>query len=159
MEVFYHIQLETSYRTPLTAKGKEMEEHVSMALEIVKAQAGFRSMTEEEICTMIQGLSTAIKRLLDVNDAPDAAQFDMAAANRAPKDNSILCLECLKPFKMLTHKHMATHGLTPVEYREKWGYAKDAPLICKSLQRRRRKKMKDIKLWEKRRKKTDAEVA
>lgn len=136
-----------------------MEEHVSMALEIVKAQAGFRSMSEEEICTMIQGLSTAIKHLLDTDGVPEAAQLDVAAANRAPKDNSILCLECLKPFKMLTHKHMATHGLTPAEYREKWDYAKNAPLICKSLQRRRRKKMKDIKLWEKRRKKTGTEDA
>jgi predicted transcriptional regulator len=144
---------------PGTAKGKEMEEHISMALEIVKVQAGFRSMTEEEICTMIQGLSTAIKHLLDADDAPDAAQLDVAVANRAPKDNSILCLECLKPFKMLTHKHMATHGLTPAEYREKWGYAKDTPLICRSLQRRRRKKMKDIKLWEKRRKKSVTEEA
>lgn len=130
-----------------------MEEHVSMALEIVKAQAGFRSMSEEEICAMLQGLSTAIKQLLDADGAADIAQNDMSAANREPKDNSILCLECLKPFKMLTHKHMATHGLSPLEYREKWGYGKDTPLICKSLQRRRRKKMKDIKLWEKRRKK------
>ena len=38
----------------------------------------------------------------------------------------------------------------------KWqsGYAKDVPLVCKSLQRERRKKMKDMKLWEKRRKQT-----
>lgn len=130
-----------------------MEEHVTMALEIVKAQAGFRPMTEEEICLLVQGVSTAIKGLLDGSAPADAMRLEAAAANREPKDNSILCLECLKPFKMLTHKHMATHGLTPAEYREKWGYAKDAPLICKSLQRRRRKKMKDIKLWEKRRKK------
>jgi predicted transcriptional regulator len=39
------------------------------------------------------------------------------------------------------------------EYRKKWGYSKDVPLVCKSLQRERRKKMKDMKLWEKRRKK------
>ncbi|CAK7048785.1 MAG: Transcriptional regulatory protein ros [Desulfovibrio sp.] len=136
-----------------------MEEHVSMALEIVKAQAAFRSMTEEEICTMILSLSTAIKHLLNAESEPHAARLNMAATNRAPKDNSILCLECMKPFKMLTHKHMATHGLTPAEYREKWGYGKDTPLICKSLQRRRRKKMKDIKLWEKRRKKAPEETS
>ncbi|MDE5879805.1 MAG: MucR family transcriptional regulator, partial [Desulfovibrio sp.] len=35
---------------------------------------------------------------------------------------------------------------------EKWGLKKDTPLVCKSLQRERRKKMKDMKLWEKRRK-------
>lgn len=129
-----------------------MEEDVMMALEIVKAQAGFRTMTEEEICSMIQGLSAAIRQMLASGEGQDTLQHERAAADRLPKENSLLCLECLKPFKMLTHKHMATHGLTPAEYRAKWGYAKDAPLVCKSLQRRRRKKMKDIKLWEKRRK-------
>ena len=128
-----------------------MEEHVRQALEIVKAQAGFRTMTEEEICAMVRAVSVAIQRMLN-NDAALALPNERAAVDRTPKDNAIICLECLKSYKMLTHKHMATHGLTPAEYREKWGYAKDAPLVCKSLQRKRRKKMKDIKLWEKRRK-------
>ena len=129
-----------------------MEDHIAMALEIVKAQAGFRSMAEDEICTMVQGVSSTIKKLLSDGESMDTLHAERAAVDRTPKDNSIVCLECLKAFKMLTHKHMATHGLTPDEYRAKWGYAKDAPLVCKSLQRLRRKKMKDIKLWEKRRK-------
>ena len=129
-----------------------MEDHLVMALEIVKSQAGFRTMTEDEICAMVRSVSASIKKLLTDVKAPDAQHGDRAAIDRTPKDNSIICLECMKSFKMLTHKHMATHGLTPEEYRTKWGYAKDAPLVCKSLQRLRRKKMKDIKLWEKRRK-------
>ena len=108
-------------------------------------------MTEEEICAMLQSVSVAIKKLLD-NTEDSALQAERISVDRTPKDNAIICLECMKSFKMLTHKHMATHGLTPDEYRAKWGYAKSAPLVCKSLQRLRRKKMKDIKLWEKRRK-------
>ena len=53
-------------------------------------------------------------------------------------------------FKILTKKHIATHGLTVEEYRERCGYKKGTPLVCKSLQRERRKKMKDMKLWERR---------
>ncbi|HWR05104.1 MAG TPA: MucR family transcriptional regulator, partial [Humidesulfovibrio sp.] len=41
----------------------------------------------------------------------------------------------------------------PVEYREKYGYKKGMPLVCKSLQRERRKKMKEMELWKKRGKK------
>lgn len=129
-----------------------MEEHVMMALEIVKAQAGFRTMTEDEICSMIQGLSVAISKVPAADAAPEALRMEHAALDQTSKGNAIICLECLKSFKMLTHKHLATHGLTPAEYRAKWNYAKDAPLVCKALRRRRRKKMKDIKLWEKRRK-------
>lgn len=136
-----------------------MEDHIVMALSIVKAQAGFRSMSEGEICAMIQNVSTGIKKLLDDGKNMESLQLDRSAVDRSPKDNSITCLECVKSFKMLTHKHLATHSLTPEEYRSKWGYAKDAPLVCKSLQRLRRKKMKDIRLWEKRRKVTDEAIA
>ncbi len=129
-----------------------MEDHITMALEIVKAQAAFRSMTEEEICTMVRSVSEAIKKLLEDGKSVDSMHTERASVDRSPKDNSIICLECLKSFKMLTHKHMGTHGLTLDEYRAKWGYSKGAPLVCKSLQRLRRRKMKDIKLWEKRRK-------
>ena len=44
------------------------------------------------------------------------------------------------------------HGLEMASYKEKWGLKKDVPLVCKSLQRERRRKMKDMRLWEKRRK-------
>lgn len=129
-----------------------MEEHIRQALEIVKAQASFRTMTEEEISSMVKGLAVAIQRMMTVGSAEELLQQDRANADKTPKDTSITCLECQKMFKMLTRKHLLSHGLTPNEYREKWGYAKNAPLVCKALQRHRRKKMKDMKLWEKRRK-------
>ena len=40
----------------------------------------------------------------------------------------------------------AKYGLTPDDYRAKWGYAKGTPLVCKSLQRLRRKKMQEMRL-------------
>ena len=43
-------------------------------------------------------------------------------------------------------------GLDADAYRRKWGLKSGVPLVCKSIQRVRRKKMKDMKLWEKRRK-------
>ena len=60
--------------------------------------------------------------------------------------------EAAETFKILARKHLASHNLDAAEYREKWGLKKDTPLVCKGLQRERRKKMKDMKLWEKRRK-------
>jgi predicted transcriptional regulator len=70
---------------------------------------------------------------------------------KAIREKSVVCLECGKSFKVLTKKHLASHGLTPEEYKEKWGYKKGTSLVAKGLARERRKKMKDMKLWEKRR--------
>ena len=72
------------------------------------------------------------------------------APARSIREKSITCLECGKSFKLITKKHLAQHGLDADSYRRKWGIKSGVPLVCKSIQRVRRKKMKDMKLWEKR---------
>lgn len=123
-----------------------MEEYMREALEIVKAQASFRSMTEDELVSMIKTLSAAIHKL-----GPDGG-VPVADLEKTLTDKSITCLECGKNFKLITKKHLLAHGLSPDEYRAKWGYPLNTPLICKSLQKERRKKIRSIKLWERRRK-------
>jgi len=52
--------------------------------------------------------------------------------------------------KVLTKKHLVLHGLDAVSYREKFGLKKGTPLTCKELQRSRKQKMSEMKLWERR---------
>lgn len=129
-----------------------MDNHLKEALEIVKAQASVRTMSEDEITSMLQKLTNGIRAIsenLPGEDGPEEGSgIDPA---KAIKEKNILCVECGRSFKLLTKKHLATHGLSPEEYRERCGYKKNTPLVCKALQRERRKKMKDMKLWERRR--------
>ena len=79
--------------------------------------------------------------------APEAeAPAPAIDSKKAVRERSIICLESGKSFKILTKKHLAKFGLTPDTYREKWGYPKGMPLVCKELQRERRKKMKEMKI-------------
>ncbi|WP_290924171.1 MucR family transcriptional regulator [Halodesulfovibrio sp.] len=127
-----------------------MESYLKEALEIVKAQASVRTMTEEEITTMVRKLAGGIKEISASCAVDDDSASKMIDPKKAIKEKSITCVECGKSFKILTKKHLATHGLTPEEYRARCGYKKNTPLVCKSLQRERRKKMKDMRLWERR---------
>lgn len=129
-----------------------MEDYLQEALEIVKAQASVRTMTEEEITSMVQKLSAGIKAIAEGEIIEGGAQTAVDP-QKAIREKTILCCACGKSFKVLTKKHLATHDLTPEEYREKYGYKKKLPLVCKSLQRERRKKMKEMQLWTKRGKK------
>lgn len=128
-----------------------MEEYLKEALDIVKAQASVRTMTEEEITTMVQKLANGIKAVSEGDVVGESAE-PAVDPKKAVREKSIVCLECGKTFKVITKKHLATHGLTPAEYKEKWGFAPGTALVCKSLQRERRKKMKEMKLWKKRKK-------
>ncbi len=130
-----------------------MDDMLKEALQIVKAQASVRPMTEEEIVTMVRGLAAGLSTMsLDTVEKPaePAEPVVLMAPQKSIKEKSITCLECGKVFKVLTQKHLSLHGLTPEEYKEKWGFKKNSPLVCKELQRSRRTKMKEMKLWEKR---------
>jgi predicted transcriptional regulator len=132
-----------------------MEDYLKQALEIVKAQASLRTMTEEEITSMVKKLAGGIKTIdeecVTIQETEKTVVLD---PKKAIREKSIICLESGKAFKIITKKHLAKFGLTPDEYRAKYGYPKKMPLVCKELQRERRKKMKEMKLWEKRGKKT-----
>ena len=129
-----------------------MEEYIQSALDIVKAQASARPMTEDEIISMVKSVAKGIAAVSTGQIA--AIDADAAAPamdpKKAIKEASITCLECGKSFKVITKKHLASHGLTSEEYKAKYGYKKTQALACKSLARERRTKMKDMKLWERR---------
>ena len=134
-----------------------METYLKEALGIVKAQAGFRVMTEEEIASMVKNLSASLKSIAEGGDfvvataeSQEEDKGPIMDPKKAIRERSIICLESGKAFKVLTRKHLAKYGLTPDQYREKYGYPKKMPLVCKALQRERRKKMQEMKLWEKR---------
>lgn len=129
-----------------------MDAYLSLALDIVKAQAKTRNMTEEEITGMVSKLAASIRTIDTGTSAASGRQVYSGPidAKKAIKERSITCLESGKTFKILTRRHLAKFGLTPEQYREKWSYPKDMPLVCKSLQRERRKKMREMKLWERR---------
>jgi predicted transcriptional regulator len=131
-----------------------MDEYLQEALEIVKAQASVRDMSDDEIISMVERLSKGIK---DIGEGGTALAADTSNPpvdpKKAIKEKSVTCLECGKQFKVLTKRHIGQHDMTPAEYKDKWGYSKGTSLVSKSLARERRKKMQDMKLWERKKKK------
>lgn len=130
-----------------------MTDFLKHALELTKAQASVRVMNEEEMVSMVAALATKLQSMSE--EAPQVEAVAEPApqvidAKKSIKEKTITCLECGKVFKVITKKHLALHDLDAVAYREKWGLKKGTPLTCKELQRARRAKMKDMKLWEKR---------
>lgn len=51
--------------------------------------------------------------------------------------NIIVCLECGQEFKMLSHKHLRSHGLDSKEYKKKYSFSAKQPLCAKALSQKR----------------------
>ena len=129
-----------------------MNDYLMNAIELARAQASVRVMTEDEIITMVERLATKLKVLAGEEVEEDAPTADAPTIEpkKSIKEKSITCLVCGKTMKVLTKKHLALHGLDAVSYREQFGLKKGTPLTCKELQRARKQKMAEMKLWERR---------
>ena len=129
-----------------------MNDFLKEALELAKAQASVRMMTEDEMMSMVTKLSARLQGIASGEQIEETVEEKnpVVDAKKSIREKSITCLECGKIMKVLTKRHLALHGLDAASYREKWGFKKGTPLTCKELQRSRRVKMKDMKLWEKR---------
>ena len=128
-----------------------MTDYLREALNIVKAQASIRNMTEDQILSMVQSVAAGIRNAFEGSDgAPAERAAHLPAPDKAIREGSIVCLECGKEYKIITSRHLARHGMTPDQYREKYGYPRSQPLIARSLARDRRKKMQHLRLWERR---------
>ena len=133
-----------------------MEEYLQEALEIAKAQAKVRNMTEDEISSMVATVAKKVKEISEETGQQEQEQQEKEEQEPAvdPKksvrEKSVVCLECGKTFKVLSKRHLDKHELTPQQYKEKWGLKKNQSLIAKSLARQRRNKMQEMQLWKRR---------
>ena len=83
-------------------------------------------------------------------DAPVATEYTPAVSVRkslASKDHIISMIDG-KPYKTL-RRHLATHGMTPVEYRERYGLKADYPMVAETYSESRRAMAKKIGLGRK----------
>ncbi|WP_353115513.1 MucR family transcriptional regulator [Nitratidesulfovibrio sp.] len=130
-----------------------MDDMFKQALELVKAQATVRAMTVDEMTSMVGTLARSLQALSQDPAgavAAESAPVPKGDVAKAIRESAVTCLECGKVCKIITAKHLALHGLDADAYREKWGIKEGTPLACKSLVRARRKKMKEMQLWERR---------
>ena len=125
---------------------------VEMAADLVQSQCASKAMNTEEITQALQSTFNALQ-VLQAGEAKLQAGTPEGAAGavivpvitpeKSIQKNKIVCLECGQEFKMLSPKHLRSHGLTGREYREKWGFALRQPLCAKALSERRKKAGKD----------------
>ncbi|MFZ5774874.1 MAG: MucR family transcriptional regulator [Thermodesulfobacteriota bacterium] len=120
---------------------------LEMATEIVQAQSSTKSMSNEELTA---SLTTVFRTLqaLQAQESGTGGETQPAAAQTPTPEQSIqkgkiICLECGQEFKVLSHKHLASHGLTGDSYREKHGFKKRQPLCAKGLTASRKKAGKE----------------
>jgi len=126
---------------------------LEMSTEIISAQARHKVMALEEIADSLRTVFQALREIQQVGNGLDASEFDDSDDSlgylrqnplRSIQRNQIICLESGKPYKLLSNRHLALYGMTPREYKKKWGIPMTMPLSSRSLTNRRRKLAKEL---------------
>jgi len=115
---------------------------VELSTEIVQAQSSSKNMSMEELQAALKETFTTLQNLQKIESGEEVAEATETEAAVAPQrsilKNKIICIECGQEFKMLSKKHLESHGLTGREYRQKYGFSLRQPLCAKSLTEKRK---------------------
>ncbi len=121
---------------------------ITLTSDIVAAHVSNNSVGVEEVPALIQNVYGALAGLgaaPQVESKPEPAVSIRASV----KNDHIVCLEDGKKMKMLKRHLMTDHGLTPAEYRARWGLPADYPMVAPDYAEKRRVLAKEIGLGRK----------
>jgi predicted transcriptional regulator len=107
------------------------EFHLELTADIVSAYVANNPVPAADLASLIASVSDALSGLGQAGEAAEEHPL-MPAVN--PKssvhDNYIVCLEDGRRFKSIKRHLIASHGLSPEDYRAKWKLPADYPMVA-----------------------------
>lgn len=129
---------------------------LELTVSIVVAHAENNKVSVNDLQGVIKGVHAALADLEKAPASVAAKPVPAVSIKASVKPESITCLECGKKQRTLK-RHLGTnHGLTPAEYRTKWGLADSYPMVAPAYSAQRSEMAKAIGLGRKRGQKSTA---
>jgi len=126
--------------------------NIELAADIVSAYVSNNSVPAADLPGLIHEVYNALTRVGSaVVAAPVEAPKPAVAIKKSVTNDYIICLEDGKQFKSLKRHLRTQYGLSPEEYREKWGLAADYPMVAPNYARARSNLAKQMGLGQQRR--------
>ncbi|MEE2654447.1 MAG: MucR family transcriptional regulator [Pseudomonadota bacterium] len=125
-------------------------EVLKMAVEIVSAYVSNNDVSAAQVPDLINTIYSSLNTLngsssINGTESPRPA----VSIRRSITPDYIICLEDGKKLKMLKRHLRASYGITPDEYRTKWGLPPDYPMVAPNYAEQRSNFAKKIGLGRK----------
>ena len=125
---------------------EQREELLELTATIVAAQVSNTAIPVADLPGLI---ATVHETLAEIGEGRAAKGEPAVPVKRSVRANYIICLEDGQKHKMLKRHLRTAHDLTPDAYRERWGLARDYPLVAPKYAELRSKLAKKIGLGRK----------
>jgi predicted transcriptional regulator len=120
---------------------------LALTADIVAAHVSNNVVAVNDVPQLIANVHGALGGL--GSPPPVEPKQPFVAPRNSVKPDYIVCLEDGKKLKMLKRHLMTHYGLTPAEYRAKWGLAPDYPMVAPNYSAERKKLALEIGLGQK----------
>ena len=111
---------------------------LELTTRIVSAYAGNATLTPSELTETITSVSRTLSQLGSTSVEPEQKELTPAVpVKKSVTPDFIVCLEDGQKQKMLKRHILSAHGLTPDDYRAKWGLPRDYPMVAPNYARAR----------------------
>ncbi len=135
----------------MTDQASNDTNYVSLAADIVSAYVTKNAVTTAELPALIASVHGALRNVSGPAQAQAAEKPTPAVPlKKSITPDAIISLEDGKPYKSMK-RHLTGRGMTPQQYREKWGLPKDYPMVAPSYAARRSEMAKSFGLGQQRR--------
>jgi predicted transcriptional regulator len=118
----------------------------TLTADIVSAHVSNNSVNTAELPGLISSVYASLAGLGGVSVIVEEKQVPAVSVRSSIKPDYIVCLEDGKRLKMLKRHLMTHYGMTPDDYRTKWGLAADYPMVAPNYAEQRRMLAKQIGL-------------
>ena len=118
-----------------------------MTADIVASFVSNNKVSSDELTELIRSVHKTVSGLQQVDGhAPAEKPKPPVPVNKSVHTDYIVCLEDGKKLKMLKRYLRSTYGMSPDEYRKRWGLPADYPMVAPAYAARRSEFAKKIGL-------------
>jgi predicted transcriptional regulator len=117
--------------------------------DIVVSYVANNSLGADDVSSLIRNVYGTLSGLGQEGPTAETRPDPAVSIRSSVKRDHVVCLEDGKKMKMLKRHLMTDHGLTPDEYRARWGLASDYPMVAPDSADKRRDLAKKIGLGRK----------
>lgn len=122
---------------------------ITHTTDIVVSFVANNTLGPDEVPSLIENVFATLAGLGTERAAAETRPEPAVSIRSSVKRDHVVCLEDGKKMKMLKRHLMTDHGMTPDEYRARWGLPSDYPMVAPDYAEKRRELAKKIGLGRK----------
>ena len=122
---------------------------LSLTTEIVSSHLSNNTVSSNEIPGLIDQVYKTLSNINSNGSGAGERPEPAVSIKKSVTPDYLICLEDGKKLKMLKRHLKTAYGMTPDEYKERWGLPADYPMVAPNYARQRSRLAKEIGLGKK----------